>query len=103
MLSPPFLIFQILPPPPGEVIKIYFPFIIGFQPWRSLYCGNRKIIDDPLVDMNSIPLLPLHIKLGIMKQSAKAFDNDSDCFKYISAAFPDLSEGKNEKSLMVLK
>ena len=58
---------------------------------RSLNCGDRSVINDPLVGRNDIFLPHLHIKLGIMKQFVKALDHDSDCFKYISAAFPGLS------------
>ena len=36
------------------------------------------------------------MKLGIMKQFVKALDHDSDCFKYISAAFPGLKEEKKK-------
>ena len=49
--------------------------------WRSLNCGDRNIINDPLVDRNNTLLPPLHIKLGIMKQLVKDLDHDSNCFK----------------------
>ena len=62
----------------------------------SLSCGDRNAINDPLVDRNNILLPPFHIELGIMMQFVKALDHDSDCFKYISAAFPGLSELKKE-------
>ena len=38
----------------------------------------------------------MHIKLGIMKHFVKALDYDSNCFKYISAASPGLSEEKKK-------
>ena len=63
---------------------------------RSLNCGDKNVINDPIVDRNSILLPPFHIKLGIMRQFVKALDYDIDCFKYISAAFPRLCEEKKE-------
>ena len=37
---------------------------------------------------------PLHIKLGLMKQFVKALDKTGQCFQYISAVFPGLSNEK---------
>ena len=37
---------------------------------------------------------PLHIKLGLMKQYVKALSKEGDCFRYLCAAFPELSEEK---------
>ncbi len=35
--------------------------------------------------------LPLHIKLGLIKQFTKALDKDGDCFTYLCQAFPGLT------------
>ena len=35
-----------------------------------------------------------------MKQSVNALDHDSDCFKYISAAFPGLNEEKTKGRIL---
>ena len=67
---------------------------------RSLNCDVRNVVNDPPVDRNNTLLPPQHIKLGIMKQSVNALDHDSDCFKYISAAFPGLNEEKTKGRIL---
>ena len=37
---------------------------------------------------------PLHIKLGLMKQYVKTLSKEGDCFRYLCASFPELSEEK---------
>ena len=69
---------------------------VSWPEQRSLNCGDRNVINDPFADKNSILLSLLHIKLGIMKHFVKALDYDSNCFKYISAASPGLSEEKKK-------
>ena len=46
----------------------------------------------PLVVQEKILLPPLHIKLGLIKQFVKAFDKESEAFKYLVTAFPKFSE-----------
>ena len=52
------------------------------------------MINEPLVDRDSILLPPLHIKLGLMKQFVKALDKNGDCFGYIRSRFPGTSYEK---------
>ena len=53
-------------------------------PVRSeLIPGYLNVLAPPLVERSKIVLPPLHIKLGIMKQFAKAPEKDGDCFRYI--------------------
>ena len=52
------------------------------------------MINEPLVDRDSILLPPLHIKLGSMKQFVKALDKNGDCFRYIRSRFPGTSYEK---------
>ena len=44
-----------------------------------LPCKERNVINDLLVDRDSILFPPLHIKLGLIKQFTKALDKDGDC------------------------
>ena len=52
------------------------------------------MINEPLVDRDSILLPSLHIKLGLMKQFVKALDKNGDCFRYIRSRFPGTSYEK---------
>ena len=52
------------------------------------------MINEPLVDRDSILLPPLHIKLGLMKQFVKALDKNGDYFRYILSRFPGRSYEK---------
>ena len=66
------------------------PLRSDFQP------GDPNILHKSLVDRKKIIFLPLHIKLGLMKQFVKALPTDGDCFKYINLQFPRLSVAKNK-------
>ena len=52
------------------------------------------MINEPLVDRDSIFLPPLHIKLGLMKQFVKTLDKNGDRFRYIRSRFPGTSYEK---------
>ena len=58
---------------------------------KMLTSGKKNILHNTLVDPKKILLLPLHIKLGLIKQFVKALPKDGDSFKYL---FPHLSEAK---------
>ena len=47
-----------------------------------------------LPEWHKILLLPLHIKLGLMKNFVKAMDGTGSAFKYLTEKFPRLSEAK---------
>ena len=66
--------------------------IKNWSVWEQLKVGNKNVIHDELVPREKIIFSPLHIKLGLMKQ--KALDKTGQCFKYISWAFPGLSNKK---------
>ena len=61
---------------------------------EELVVGENNVINEPLVDRDSILLPPLHIKLGLMKQFFKALDKNGDCFRYIRSRFPGTSYEK---------
>jgi len=42
-------------------------------------------------------LLPLYIKLGLMKQFVKTLDRDGACFKYLTQMFCNVSDAKKIK------
>lgn len=56
--------------------------------------GEKNSINISLVDPTNIILLPLHIKLGQIKQFVKALDKNGSTFKYLEKFFPRLSYGK---------
>ena len=61
---------------------------------EELVVGENNVINEPLVDRDSILLPPLHINLGLMKQFVKALDKNGDCFRYIRSRFPGMSYEK---------
>ena len=61
---------------------------------EELVVGENNVINEPLMDHNSILLPPLHIKLGLMKQLVKALDKNGHCFRYIRSRFPGTSYEK---------
>jgi hypothetical protein len=46
-------------------------------------------------------LLPLHIKLRLMKQFVKALQRDGNCLKYLCSKFPRLSRAKLKEGIFV--
>ena len=67
---------------------------------QSLTPGDKNVINEPLVDRNKIVFPPLHMKLGVMKQFAKALDHNGDCFSHnICSTFPGLSDEKKKAGI----
>ena len=60
----------------------------------TLKAGMQNVIYDPIVSRDKIIFPPLHIKLGLMKQFAKALRLDGECFQHLLRAFPGLSYEK---------
>ena len=60
-----------------------------------------NMINDQLVPPNKVLLPPLHIKLGIMKQFVKTFDNESFALQYLHTKFPKLSSEKVRAGIFV--
>ena len=54
----------------------------------------KNLINEPLVNWDRIIQPLLHIKLGLIKQSVKALDEEGDCFNYIAKTFLGLSMEK---------
>jgi hypothetical protein len=55
--------------------------------------GRQNVSNEPLVARNRI-ILPLHIKLGLMKQFVKALNKDSLCIEYMAHKLPGLTMEK---------
>ena len=55
---------------------------------------KHNIMHKPLVKRDRIFLSPLHIKLGLFKQSGKALDKESSAFAYLAEKVPSLSTAK---------
>ena len=70
-------------------------------PKRTSKVGKKNVHFEPLVNPKKILLLPLHIKLGMMKQFVKALPKDGETFKYLSSKFPSLSEAKLKEGVFV--
>jgi len=56
--------------------------------------GEKCVRNQLLVDKYKILLLPLHIKLGLMKNFVKAMNKHGKGFEYLREKFPELSDGK---------
>jgi hypothetical protein len=54
-----------------------------------------------LGDKSKLRLPPLHIKLGLIKMSVKAMDEESEGFHYLRQTFPKASEAKTKDGIFV--
>ncbi|KAI6653940.1 hypothetical protein LOD99_3116 [Oopsacas minuta] len=61
---------------------------------QKIAVGEKNIINEQLVIRDRIILLPLHIKLGLMKQFVKALNKDGTCFNYLCSVYRGLSSEK---------
>ena len=65
----------------------------------NLDTWHKKHFNDTLVDLKKILLLPLQIKLGLIKKFVKALPKDGDCCTYLCSKFPHLSEAKLKEGI----
>ena len=68
---------------------------------ESLTPGCKNILNPALVDRYNVILLPLYIKLGLLKQFVKALNKEGACFKYTQDKFPNLSAEKVKQGVFV--
>jgi hypothetical protein len=73
----------------------YFCLVNVFVPWTN------NILNEPLVDPQKISLLPLHIKLGLMKQFVRALPQEGPCFKYLTKKLPSITQDKLKAGIFV--
>ena len=62
---------------------------------------DKKTSCESLIDAKKVQLPPLHIKLGLMKQFAKALPREGDGFTYLCRKFHDVSDTKIREGLFV--
>jgi len=63
--------------------------------------GRYNVIKELLVSRERVLSLPLHIKLGSLKQCVKALDFKGETFQEIRAMFPKLSDAKLKRGKFV--
>ena len=63
--------------------------------------GEPSLKENPLVDMNTVLLPSLHIKLGLMKNFVKALHKNGAAFQNLSTVFPGLSAAKLKEGIFV--
>ena len=56
--------------------------------------GKSNVKWEPLIEPQKVLMPPLHIKLGLIKQSVTALDKESAAFKYLQFLFPKLPDAK---------
>ena len=62
---------------------------------KELDDGVKNVFQETLAPLENIVLPRLHIKLGLMKQLAKALIKEEECLRYIFTTFPSLSDKKS--------
>jgi len=68
---------------------------------KSLTPGEKNVVNPPLVPPEKIFLPPLHIKTGLVKNSAKGMDKTGCGFEYLRNKFPNLSDAKIKEGIFV--
>jgi hypothetical protein len=63
-----------------------------FEDWEEFFSGNSCVTYTPLVCCQLLLIPQLHIKLGLMKDSVKIVDNNSDGLNYLKHNFPKSSD-----------
>ena len=71
-------------------------------PKREEFVVREKNVKNiPLINPKKVLLLPLYIKLGLIKQFVKALDKNGAAFKYLQKLFPKLSEAKVKGGIFI--
>jgi len=63
--------------------------------------GEKNVINPPLVLLDKIFLLPLHIKLGLMKNFVKGMDKTGHGFEYLRNKFPYVSDANIKEGVFI--
>jgi len=66
---------------------------------KSLEPGIMNVENQPLVELRKILLSSMHLKLGLMKNSVKAMNQEEADFTYLWEKFPRLSEIKLKEGI----
>ena len=70
-------------------------------PLSTFVPGEHSLKVNPLVDMNKVPLRPLHINLGLMKNFVKALHKNGAVFQRLSIVSPGLSAAKLKEGIFI--
>lgn len=61
--------------------------------------GPHNVMREPLVAKENTILLPLYIKLGLMKQFLKTLNHDNPSFSYFKTKFPRVSDSEIKEGI----
>jgi len=67
----------------------------------SLTPGEKNFFSPPLFLPEKIHLPPLHIKLGLMKNSVKGTDKTARRFEFVRNKFPNVSDAKIKEGIFI--
>jgi len=67
----------------------------------SLTPGEKNVVNPSLVLPEKSFLLPLHIKLGLMKNFVKGMDKTGHGFEYVRNKFPNVSDAKIKEGIFI--
>ena len=68
---------------------------------ESLTPGQKIVVSQPLVASEKIYLLPLHIKLCLMKHFIKTMDHNGEGFNFLTRKIPRISDAKIKEGIFV--
>jgi hypothetical protein len=68
---------------------------------KSLNVREKNVQHPALAEWHKILLLPLRIKLSLMKNFIKVMDQTGSTFKYLAEKFPQLSEANIREGVFV--
>jgi len=63
--------------------------------------GEKNVVNPPLVLLEKIYLPPLHIKLGLTKNSVKGMDKIGRGFEHVRNKFPNVSDAKIKEGIFI--
>ena len=63
--------------------------------------GQKNVVNTPSINHEKVYLLPMNIKLGLIRNFVKAMDQNSAGFMYLKNEFPGLSDDKIKKGVFV--
>ena len=69
--------------------------------WPSWQPGEEKVKHLQLVEPSDILLSPLHIKLGITKNSLKATDQTGTAFRYLTEKLPGIRAANIKEGVFI--
>jgi len=68
---------------------------------QLLIPGQKNAVNNPLIKPEKVYLLPMHIKLGLIKNCVKAMYQNTAGFMYLKKKFPRISDTKIKEGASV--